>query len=483
MLYHPKRSSGKLNQNISGRVFGLDSSKREQIKSILLKRIKSRLQDKLNPEFENYINNELNTVTQSNKLNGMNLLVLEKNLKSKIEDKMHIQRSSLPEIKKQKESKEEDQHEDGYLNQNKSKNEKEGDLPSETKTYELKSDPWHSLIVYENFLVDRDKKMKIETDRRQKEKMRQTLMMQIEEKKKMKEAEAQKESKIDNEMIGKLNDFYQKEDLKKYEIREKNLKEKAERLRQLDEIHKQRKIESERNKDFDKELVQKAKKDIEDEKVEIEKRKIQAQKRNIQNKMENDINKQMQEEIKKKEKDEDIRLQNLYLSQLNEAEKKRQEELEMREKRVAALVNFAEVTYAKEELQKKKELDRRIMQESLKKEQKDMEEDKKRHERRKKEAIANRLYLEEQKRHKLNQRIEEKNLNSQLGEQFKKESEKEKEEEKKKAELSKQFMKKYYDEMKLQIETKKIVKDPLMTENEIKINKELLDNAEKILIK
>lgn len=191
--------------------------------------------------------------------------------------------------------------------------------------FEDQKDEWNAIVAYNKKLFDEEQRQNKLKDIEVKKRIREDLDNQIRQKKTREYEELMKNRDYD-EIIKNHCDFLEDAERKKQqETKERIMKEKENRDKQLKDEKHRKKVEYMREKKYDKEIVKNLLNDIEREKDIKLKKKIEEKELLQQTLRENELNRLRQLDNQKKEKQDDVKATQEYTRILDRQEQERVE--------------------------------------------------------------------------------------------------------------------------------------------------------------
>lgn len=191
--------------------------------------------------------------------------------------------------------------------------------------FEDQKDEWNAIVAYNKRLYEDEIRMNKLKDIEVKKRIREDLDNQIRQKKNREYEEVVKNRDYDDLIKNHCDYLGEMEKKKQQEIKERILKEKENRDKQLKEEKHRKKVEYLKEKKYDKETIKNLLGEIEKEKEKKEVRKVE-EKELLQNALrENEINRLKKLENQKKEKLDDVKATKEYTKILDRQEQERVE--------------------------------------------------------------------------------------------------------------------------------------------------------------
>lgn len=189
--------------------------------------------------------------------------------------------------------------------------------------FEDQRDEWNAIVAYNKKLFEEEKRQNKLKDIEVKKRIREDLDNQIRQKKNREYEEIVKNRDYDEIIRNHCNHLEELEKKKQQEIKERIMKEKENRDKQLKEEKQRKKIEFLKEKKYDKEIVKNLLNDIEREKEKKQIKKMEEKELLQQTLRENEINRQRQLENIIKEKNDDVRATKEYAKIMDRQEQER----------------------------------------------------------------------------------------------------------------------------------------------------------------
>ena len=278
---------------------------------------------------------------------------------------------------------------------------------------ECNGDEWAALADYnrKQYLIDqKEEKLK---DHENKMRIKDDLDCQIKDKIKREYEEELKNKEYDKMMIEHQKKLDIIEQKKKEELHKQRIKEQENRIAQVKDERKRKRIEELKNKKFERNLVKHYLEEIETEKKAALDKKKKEHETLIQTLKDNELNKIRKAEALKKEKEEDLK----FCEENNKVEERKELERKLYFKRIERNANNFMTGVAKEALDKMK---REAEEEELKTNYYTQEKNKKEQEKEDRENLQRQLQKKELKKF-LDMQVEEKKKNSILEKELEKE--------------------------------------------------------------
>lgn len=189
--------------------------------------------------------------------------------------------------------------------------------------FEDQKDEWNAIVAYNKKLFEEEKRQNKLKDMEVKKRIREDLDNQIRQKKNREYEEIVKNRDYDEIIKNHCNHLEELEKKKQQEIKERIMKEKENRDKQLKEEKQRKKVEYLKEKKYDKEIVKNLLNDIEKEKEKKQMKKIEEKEILQQTLKENEINRRRHLENVKKEKIDDVKATQEYAKILDRQEQER----------------------------------------------------------------------------------------------------------------------------------------------------------------
>lgn len=335
-------------------------------------------------------------------------------------------------------------------------------------------DEWAVILDYNQAIYREEERLRQERLMQQKEAMKRELDKQLVQKTSIKQEERQEEDeyvKVQSENLKMMNDI---EDQRNRMYKEKILQEKLSRDKQLKEQRRLRRLKERQDKEMDAAMIRRLQEEHHAELKALQQKRYEEML--IRKKMldENEEAKRIQAEKARKEREEDIRLQEAYAKMLDKQEQDRINELKKREEMQQKFMNRMADTVLKEQHLKNREEDMLLLKHYEDKMKHEMEEEERNRMRDAQAKMEMRNFLEQQIQEKRKNKRKEKEQHNQQADVWKQENEEyfslEAEEKAKRLSLYKQ----HAEELKQQMEEKKRGENSKMNVIERAFNKQLL---------
>jgi hypothetical protein len=207
---------------------------------------------------------------------------------------------------------------DDYLSKNSSRNIERFDFPNE-------QDEWNAIVKYNRKLYEDDQKNNKLKELEIRKRIREDLDNQIRQKVKRSYEEAQKNREYDNIILNHCNFLEEIERKRTQDIREKVLREKENRDKQLLDEKTRKKIEQLKEKKYDREYVKNIQSELEKEKQIQLKKRMEERELMFDTLKENELNKKRALENKEKERLSDIKYTEEFAKVLERQDQERLE--------------------------------------------------------------------------------------------------------------------------------------------------------------
>lgn len=205
--------------------------------------------------------------------------------------------------------------------------------------FEDQKDEWNAIVAYNKKLYDDEKRQNKLKDLEVKKRIREDLDNQIRQKKNREYEEIVKNRDYDEIIKNHCDHLEELEKRRQIEIKERIMKEKENRDKQLKEEKHRKKVEYLKEKKYDKETVKNLLNDIEKEKEKKQMKKMEEKELLQHTLRENEINRMKHLENQKKEKLDDVKATQEYTRILDRQEQERVEYFKKIERNSSNYVN------------------------------------------------------------------------------------------------------------------------------------------------
>lgn len=205
--------------------------------------------------------------------------------------------------------------------------------------FEDQKDEWNAIVAYNKRLYEDEKRQNKLKDLEVKKRIREDLDNQIRQKKNREYEEIVKNRDYDQIIKNHCNHLEELEKKKQQEIKERIMREKENRDKQLKEEKHRKKVEYLKEKKYDKEIVKNLLNDIEREKEKKQAKKMEEKELLQLTLRENELNRKKQLENAKKEKLDDVKATQEYAKILDRQEQERVEYFKKIERNSSNYVN------------------------------------------------------------------------------------------------------------------------------------------------
>eukprot|EP01022_Parablepharisma_sp_SALTPOND_P012421 TRINITY_DN1595_c0_g1_i1.p2 TRINITY_DN1595_c0_g1~~TRINITY_DN1595_c0_g1_i1.p2 ORF type:complete len:513 (-),score=133.47 TRINITY_DN1595_c0_g1_i1:5666-7204(-) len=441
--------------------------RRERVRTILVKKYRSKFRTTRNPEFDQVLHREVDELLKTKNLNQTHLHAVEKKLEefTKKANKTvcyePIPQPNPPAMAEHK---------------------KEPSMlpPIKPVSESMGQDQWSRIVEHDfkKFLDEqRENALK---EREKKRKVKEELFRQIQDKQVRSKLEKTQEVKFDDMLKKHVDTLEELEQKRTAERIEKIRKEKLLRDQQLREEYERKKKQRIEDRLKEQKHLEEIKKKMEVEVMESKKKREHQLQEAVKLIQENEKFKALQDVKRLKEREEDKKMLEEQIRAMEMQEKKRVDEMKAKEARIQALTKYAEEHVTKNEVMKRRQEEQRFLKEVIEREKREEQEEIRRKKAQRERELNARRYLDEQMSEKKKRKEEEMVKSKELVETWRKDEETFKKEQKEKAEELKKRNKQWYNEVLRQVtelkEGKK--KGHLMNEREFMINKKLIEEIE-----
>ena len=447
-----------------------NSFHRERVKTILLKRYRSKFSTKKNIELDKVLYREIDELLKNKNLNQTHLSAIEKKIASLTKASNKTTICASPSMDAGGSPKVEDRH----LDPNTSL------PPIRTGGESVEEDQWTRIIKHDmqKYIVEqRDFTLQ---EKEKKRKVKEELMKQINEKHNRSILERAQDGKYDDMLRKNVNHLEELEQSRVAERHEKIRREKSMRDQQLrEEQDKKRRLQTEEKSREQRQLDQ-LKQKLNEEALAGKKKREQQLQEAVKLIQENEKYKLIQDSRKLKEREEDKKMLEEQARTMELQEKKYMDEVKAKEARVQALVKYAEEHVAKDEAVKKRLEEQRFIKGVIEREQREEIEERQRKKARKDNEVNAKKYLDEQMKEKLKKEEDEEKKSKEIVLQWRKDEEEFKQEQRTKSDELKKKNKAWYNDILQQATSIKVgkKKGQLMNERELLMNKKLLEGIQ-----
>lgn len=205
--------------------------------------------------------------------------------------------------------------------------------------FDDQKDEWNAIVAYNKKLYEDEKRQNKLKDLEVKKRIREDLDNQIRQKKNREYEEIVKNRDYDEIIKNHCSHLEDLEKRKQQEIKERIMKEKENRDKQLKEEKHRKKVEYLKEKKYDKETVKNLLSDIEKEKEKKQMKKMEEKELLQHTLRENEVNRMKQVENQKKEKLDDVKATQEYTRILDRQEQERVEYFKKIERNSSNYVN------------------------------------------------------------------------------------------------------------------------------------------------
>ncbi|CDW79528.1 UNKNOWN [Stylonychia lemnae] len=349
------------------------------------------------------------------------------------------------------------------------KREKDRSIKSELSN----DDEWAEVDKYRKLIHERDLMLQKEKKEQQKQFTKTILDEQIKEKQQRMKQFRQEKQKNDGMVLNQVSEYKRQQELMKIEQQRKLLEQKQQRETQLQVVNDQKKAQKRAKKQYEMQLIDDFKHQIQTEKEKQMQKKEQLKERAEEMKKENEMNKAIKMENKMKQREQDVMMSKQYVEMVNEQERKKVEEFQKREKKISDFMSKLEKGALAEVNKKQAYLEEQIRKYEEKKQKEDYLDDERRRKKQidRKEELKNILKDQMEEREMKKKFV--KDMNNVYVQIFKDKHEREIEKEQQEAEILKQRQREVQEHVRKQIEEKK-ARGKGMTNDEFEFNKDLL---------
>ena len=205
--------------------------------------------------------------------------------------------------------------------------------------FEDQKDEWNAIVAYNKRLFDEEQRQNKIKDLEVKKRIREDLDNQIRQKKNREYEEIVKNRDYDELIMNHCNHLEDLENKRQQDIKDRIMREKDNRDKQLKDEKHRKKVEYLKEKKYDKETVKNLLKDIEREKENKIKKKMEENELLQQTLKENDLNRLRQIDNQKKEKLDDVKATQEYTRVLDRQEQERNEYFKRIERNSSNYIN------------------------------------------------------------------------------------------------------------------------------------------------
>ena len=464
---------------------------REQLKGMLVNKFLEKYGGK-KAQNQDHINREVTDFLKNAKLTEENLKLLEQRIKdgpkpqvSQREEPQVKATSTLPPIQNQSQAQETAPHKSQVNFKRVSKDDDDISIASSTRPksvylQEDEDDEWATLLKYDAELFKKEKELEFQRNLEMKKKVKEELDRQILEKKRLQKYEDEDERAYAGALENQIKNYDFREKKKEDERKAKIMNEKYSRDKQLRDENIRKRQEQKAEKQMDELLVRKIKEEMEEQARVAAQRKEEERFHLRKVLRENEDYKKRLAEEAKREKDADIRAQQEYTRLVEQMEQKRAAEFKAREDRAKKLMSMMADTVIKDQKEQILEEERKLLRYHQERENRETQEERRRLEMQNQQKKEMRAFLDKQKHEKELRRQEEEAFNRKQAELWKKDTDDYNNQEKLKMDTIRDINKKNAEFLKQQIENERRKKGRKMDIQEALLNKDKLKRIAEI---
>lgn len=314
-----------------------------------------------------------------------------------------------------------------------------------------RDDEWATLARYDADLYKKEKKLEKVREQEQKRKIKEQLDRQMKERQRVKKAEQEEVKKYVNLVQNNVKLENQQEKQKEREMKEKIMQEKYSRDKQLQDENLKKKNEKKNQKEMDEILLKRIKEEMNQESKAIALKRQQDRDNFKRVLLENEENKKKALIQAKLEKEADVKAQQEYTRLIEKQEADRAAEVKAREDRAKKFMSMMADTVVKDQRAQILAEERLLLKQTLEKEARDAAEEQRRQQKLFDQNKNLKGFLEQQMKEKQRKKQQEREVEKRQAELWKKETEDFKTSEKKKTEVVKSVNLRHAEDLKHQI--------------------------------
>ena len=338
---------------------------------------------------------------------------------------------------------------------------------------------WNAILKFNEKVYKEDLKKEEEAKVKRKQLLKEDLERQIEERQKYKKNEKEGGTKgVQDYQFEKMMNKDKERTMEK-EKQKKVTKEMLDQQVKEEVIRKHMDIAD--KKEYEKQLLAKARKEEEIARLSQEQKKEEVRKYHQKIMEENEVYKKKHIEEEKKKREKEKKELEEYTRLLEKQDAERLEKVKMREKRTQEFMDRMADSTIKKENMKRDEEDKRVQMYQETRDKADKLDEEKRNKRLQDLKSEMKAQLDQQIQEKKNRSVIEKDESKRLAESWQKDISLYNEQEKKLKEKSSMGTKDYAEYLKMQMEENKKRKKNMMNREEYLMNKNLIEAAEKKL--
>lgn len=458
---------------------------REQLKGMLVNKFLEKYGGKKSSN-QGHINKEVTDFLKNEKLTEENLKKLEQRIKEGPKpqgsqpQEPQIKTSTLPPIQNQTQTQAQEPVAKSQVSFKKAPRDDDdisvasSTRPKSVYLQEDEDDEWATLLKYDAELFKKEKELELHRNAEMKKKVKEELDRQILEKKRLQKYSDEDERAYAAALEDQMKNYDLRERRKEEERKAKIMNEKYSRDKQLKDENLRKRQEQKAEKQMDELLVRKIKEEMEEQQRVAAQRKEEERYHLRKVLQENEDYKKRMAEEAKREKDADIRAQQEYTRLVEQMEQKRAAEFKAREDRAKKLMSMMADTVIKDQREQILEEERKLLQYHHERENREVDEERRRWLRQQEQKKEMREFLDKQKHEKELRRQEEEAFNKKQAELWKKDTDEYNNQEKLKMDTIKEINKKNAEFLKQQIELERKKKKRKMDIQEALLNKDRL---------
>jgi len=269
--------------------------------------------------------------------------------------------------------------------------------------YSKYADEWDAINMYNKKMFEEQKRLEKIKDYQVKQRVKKELDNQIKQKIKKEYEQKLKDEEFDLMEKKHLKKIEELEKQKALLVKERVLKEKEERDKQLKDQYIRKRIDVLKNKKYERELVEQNKKDILEDKIAAKEKKLAEKRAMEQTVKDNELRKKILEEQAKKEKEDDIQIMKDHAAVEERKENERRAYFNRIERNANSFMDSAINTVLREQKEKEMEEEEQLRKYNEFKEKMEAEEEYNRLKKIKEGKVNLRNYLDKQVAYKKKQ--------------------------------------------------------------------------------
>jgi hypothetical protein len=343
--------------------------------------------------------------------------------------------------------------------------------------YSKYADEWDAINMYNKKMFEEQKRLEKIKDYQVKQRVKKELDNQIKQKIKKEYEQKLKDEEFDLMEKKHLKKIEELEKQKALLVKERVLKEKEERDKQLKDQYIRKRIDVLKNKKYERELVEQNKKDILEDKIAAKEKKLAEKRAMEQTVKDNELRKKILEEQAKKEKEDDIQIMKDHAAVEERKENERRAYFNRIERNANSFMDSAINTVLREQKEKEMEEEEQLRKYNEFKEKMEAEEEYNRLKKIKEGKVNLRNYLDKQVAYKKKQAEKEHEVDVAQGKVWDKDVKIYNEHEKEVKKIIREMNIRNLKALDEQVKMGKQNVDHGMSELEKAMNKDILDKA------